>query len=592
MISEADDGERTLPGGRRARVPRSRTVGVIAAVLLCALFHASHAAVPPEGRPQLADLVALDDYIRAGWTTLARSTRDLAVAATDPKLGGQGGRRGQASRDGHGAIGSRVPIYVSRHENFAAVRARLTAGLSLAASGQLDIRKLPSAEQPITDPGLIYLPRPYVVPGGRFNEMYGWDSYFILRGLLRDGRIRQALDLVDDALYEAVHFGKVLNANRTYYLARSQPPLLSRMVLEVFAATGDRAWLVSTLPALRKQYAYWTGDPHRAGATGLSRYHALGVGPAPEVVAGERDARGHTHYDRVRAALADEPASTRSRGQLYDRRHDRLTPLAYIADRTVRESGFDTSDRFGRFSLDILDYAPVCLNSLLYAMERDIAAILDALGSVGGSGPWRQVAARRAQRVRELMWDPQQGLFLDYDFVEGRRSTYVYATAFFPLWVGLASPEQARRVVQVALPLLLRPGGLVTSTRTTGQQWDAPFGWAPLQLVAFEGMRRYGLEADADQLAIRFIGTVLRVFARTGAIFEKYDVERRAADVERSLAFGYGSNEVGFGWTNGVVRVLEDSLGPAWRSAIVASAAGASAAPAGGATTHFDLHSN
>ena len=173
------------------------------------------------------------------------------------------------------------------------------------------------------------------------------------------------------------------------------------------------------------------------------------------------------------------------------------------------------------------------------------------------------------------MWDQAQGLFLDYDFIHDRRSSYPYATTFFPLWVGLATADQARRVAQAALPLLLRPGGLVTSTRTTGQQWDAPFGWAPLQLVAFEGLRRYGLEDDADRLAVRFVGTVLRVFADRHAIFEKYDVERRTADVESSLAFGYGSNEVGFGWTNGVVRVIEDSLGPAWRSALVASAAGA-----------------
>jgi len=203
-----------------------------------------------------------------------------------------------------------------------------------------------------------------------------------------------------------------------------------------------------------------------------------------------------------------------------------------------------------------------------------MAAILDELGSVGGSGPWIQAAARRAARVRELMWDQKQGLFFDYDFANGRQSSYPYAATFFPLWVGLATPEQARRVGQAALPRFLRPGGLVTSERTTGEQWDAPFGWAPLQLVAFEGLRRYGLDDDANRLAVRFLGTVLRVFVARRSVYEKYDVERRTAEVERALTFGYGSNEVGFGWTNGVVRVLEDALGPTWRSAIVASAAG------------------
>jgi alpha,alpha-trehalase len=421
-------------------------------------------------------------------------------------------------------------------------------------------------------PGRLYLPHPYVVPGGRFNEMYGWDSYFIVRGLLLDGEVTRARDMVDDALYEVESFGKILNANRSYYLGRSQPPLLTEMVRAVYAATHDRAWLRAALPAIRAQHRFWVSPPHLAGDTGLSRYYALGSGPAPEVVASERDAAGRSHYDRVRAALRADAARGRDVSRFYDAAHDRLTPLAYVGDRTVRESGFDVGDRFGPFSLDIPDFAPVCLNSLLYAMERDAAAILTELGQAREAGEWSAAAERRAGRIRALLWDEERGVFEDYDFVQRRRRDYPYATTFFPLWVGLATPAEARRVAEVALPLLLRRGGLATSTNASGQQWDAPFGWAPLQLVAVEGLRRYGMEADGDRVALAFLGTVLEEFVAHGTVFEKYDVERRSADVAPGLRFGYLSNEIGFGWTNGAFLALEAGLGRARRGAIVGAA--------------------
>jgi alpha,alpha-trehalase len=244
-----------------------------------------------------------------------------------------------------------------------------------------------------------------------------------------------------------------------------------------------------------------------------------------------------------------------------------------VADRTVRESGFDLTDRWGRFSLDILSYAPVCLNSLLYAMERDAAAILEELGRAAEARTWTAAAERRARRVRSLLWDDQRGLFFDYDFERGQRRAYTFAATFFPLWVGLATPEQARRVAATALPQLLKPGGLMTSTRVSGQQWDAPFGWAPLQLIAVEGLRRYGLGAEADRVALAFLGTVLKEFTEHGAVFEKYDVQRRESDVAAGLRFGYLSNEIGFGWTNGVFLALQEGLPPERRAAIVAAAA-------------------
>lgn len=540
-----------------------RTAGlVLVAASLAGALRAGRAqpvAAGPQARVATrADLDALHVYMRSAWATLTRTPRDLPAAAVDPKLP---------------PLHQRVPVYLARREDPAAVRRQLAKVLPPAELYHLDLRRLPARLDQLTEHGLLYLPRPYVVPGGRFNEMYGWDSYFISRGLLRDEETQRALDMADDAIYEVTHFGTVLNANRTYHLERAQPPFLTAMIRDVYAVTHDRAWLRSTLPAIRQQYRYWVTAAHLAGKTGLSRYRAFGAGPAPEVVAAERDAQGRTHYDRVRAELRTATdVDLHDVARVYDRRRDALTPLAYLADRTVRESGFDLTDRWGRFSLDILGYAPVCLNSLLYAMERDTAAILEELGSPAEARAWKAAAERRAARVRALLWDEERGLFFDYDFEHGQRRAYPFAATFFPLWVGIATPEQARRVAATALPLLLRPGGLMTSTRVSGQQWDAPFGWAPLQLVAVEGLRRYGMNADADRIALAFLGTVLKEFAEHGAVFEKYDVQRRESDVAAGLRFGYLSNEIGFGWTNGVFLALEAGLTPERRAAIVPAA--------------------
>ncbi len=405
------------------------------------------------------------------------------------------------------------------------------------------LRPLPAA---IQEHGLLYLPRPYVVPGGRFNEMYGWDSYFIVLGLVRDDR-QLAADMVANFLYEVRHYGGVLNANRTYYLTRSQPPLLSAMVLALYRRGGDAAFLRDARDAIVASYEHWTAPPHLIPALGLSRYFDHGDGPAPEVVAGERDAHGHSHYDRVRA---------------YFRAHggpDELTPQFYKADRAMRESGFDPTGRFGPFGVDILGIAPVCLNTLLYRMELDLADIDTALNRDADAARWRELARQRQARVEALLWDDAAGQYFDYDFERGRRRPYPFATTFWPLWAGLASPAHARRV-RDQLPVFERRGGVVTSTTVTGAQWDAPFGWAPLQLFAVDGLRRYGFRDDADRIARAFVSMLIEDFERRGTLVEKYDVERRTSDVAGRLAFGYISNEVGFGWTNGVALELLEGL--------------------------------
>jgi alpha,alpha-trehalase len=245
--------------------------------------------------------------------------------------------------------------------------------------------------------------------------------------------------------------------------------------------------------------------------------------------------------------------------RFYDRQRDELTPFFYKADRSMRESGFDPSARFGPFNADILQYNPVCLNSLLYVMEKDTAEILEIVGRKAEARTWRRRSQERAERVNRLMWDARDGLYYDFNLVQKRTRQYPFLTTFYPLWAGIANAEQAERVRR-SLGKFERPGGLRTSTNRSGEQWDAPFGWAPLQLIAVEGLRRYGYSEDANRIAGRFLGMVHQEFQRTGMILEKYDVERKAADIRGEVRYGYSSNEVGFGWTNGVFKVLLDEL--------------------------------
>jgi alpha,alpha-trehalase len=401
----------------------------------------------------------------------------------------------------------------------------------------------------------LYLPRPYVVPGGRFNEMYGWDSYFIQIGLLRDDELTRARDMAENFVYQIQHYGTILNANRTYYLSRSQPPFLTRMVLGVYERTGDTAWLRSTVPAIDRYYRFWTSAPHDVADVGLSRYFDRGDGPAPEVVADEKDELGRTHYDRAREYYRTHDVADYDESLYYDSRRDRLTDLFYKGDRTMRESGFDPSNRFGALNVDVIHYAPVCLNTLLYVMEEDAARIMDTLGDAASARAWRTRAASRRDLVNTLMWDEQAGLYYDYNIRTRRLRRYDFATTFFPLWAGIASPAQAARV-RANLDRFEAPGGLLTSTEVTGNQWDAPFGWAPLQVIAVSGLRRYGFHEDANRIATKFVALVAKELDEHGTIVEKYDVRRRESDVAADIKFGYSANQVGFGWTNGAVLDL------------------------------------
>ncbi|HME11368.1 MAG TPA: trehalase family glycosidase, partial [Candidatus Acidoferrum sp.] len=411
----------------------------------------------------------------------------------------------------------------------------------------LDVRRLP---QLITLPdevdlariqneGLLYLEHPYVVPGGQFNEMYGWDSYFIILGLLRDQRIALAKGMVENFFFELDHYGSILNANRTYYLTRSQPPFLTSMVLALFHADlssggPDRAWLERGYAYAVRDYQQWVNPPHLAGDTPLSRYFDHGDGPVPEIMGNPNDYyRGVAHFFLLHDG-ADANDLIRLDGHAPDFPitgpifpffgHERTSPdghakhseevhrlaLAadfYKGDRSMRESGFDVSFRFGSFSAQTHHFAPVCLNSLLYKTETDLAAMSELLGKAERADEWKAMATTRRQLIDKYLWNAEQGLYFDYNAVANTLSTYEYATTFYPLWVGEASQEQAARVVQ-NLARFEQPGGLAMSTRESEAQWDFPYGWAPIQLLAVQGLHRYGYAAEAHRIAENFLSMV------------------------------------------------------------------------------------
>jgi alpha,alpha-trehalase len=235
----------------------------------------------------------------------------------------------------------------------------------------------------------------------------------------------------------------------------------------------------------------------------------------------------------------------------------KLSADYYKGDRSMRESGFDVSFRFGVFGSATHHYAAVCLNSLLYKNEKDLEQISLWLGRSDDAKKWNKRAEERKKLITHYLWNDQQGLFFDFNFQTKRMSNYWYASTFYPLWAGLATPEQAKAVVG-NLKTFERPGGLPMSTDDTGAQWDLPYGWGNIEMVAIDGLRRYGYNADADRVSYEFLSTVAENFRRDGTIKEKYNVVTRSSEAHVEL--GYEMNVVGFGWTNAAFLELLHGL--------------------------------
>jgi len=532
-------------------------------LLLFAAFAAPRAQVPASHAP---DPQATLNYIHGAWDTLTRSATDCGSIA-DVKV--------TAVSVLYLPAELAMPADVARLQEKCHVKVlRLPRPIERLA----DVRP-----EELPTPGLLYLPNPYVVPGGRFNEMYGWDSYFILLGLEADHHEALAKDIVDNFLFEVEHYGAVLNANRTYYLTRSQPPFLSSMIRAVYEdpasfpdTTSGRIqaqdWLEHAYTVAVKDYSTWTRPEHLAGRTGLARYFDYGSGPVPEM------ADDSTYYPDVIRSLVEHPSvvgatflvkgsedpGTAESARLKQTSCDvhasvvclrawfggyRLSHSFYEGDRAMRESGFDTSDRFGPFSGATEDYAPVGLNCLLYRYERDLAHMAHLLDKPQDALRWDRRANARAVAIQRYLWQPKEGVFADYDFIHGRASSYAFITSLYPLWAGVATRAEANSM-EAKLSLFERPGGLSTSNFDSGLQWDEPYGWAPTNWIAVDGLDEMGFHADAERIAVNFDATVDTGFAADGTIREKYNVVKSNAQV--AVTNGYTQNVVGFGWTNAV----------------------------------------
>ncbi|MBP0590909.1 alpha,alpha-trehalase TreF [Paraburkholderia sp. LEh10] len=431
---------------------------------------------------------------------------------------------------------------------------------------------------------LLPLPDPYIVPGDRFDEIYYWDSYFIMLGLRQSGREKLLKNELDNFATLIDRYGHIPNGNRTYYLSRSQPPFFAQMVRLDADREGDAAYL-HYLPVLRKEYAYWM-DGHDRIAPGSAYGHLVRL----------PDGTLLNRYWDDRAAPRDE--SYRE-----DVVAAQATPQRNAEDlwRNLRaggETGWDFSSRWfadGRSlaTIDVTSLIPVDLNCLLVELERTLAKAYRVQGDATHAENLEQRAAARADAIRRVLWDAQMNAFGDYDYVKGRLTHRLSAATVYPLYAGVATKAQAGSVAATLRARMLRPGGLATTTVQTGQQWDEPNGWAPLQYLAVTGLRRYGHMDLAQQIATRWIRTNVTYYQHTGKLVEKYDIDAQAG----ATAAGGGEYPLqdGFGWTNGVLLTLmamyPDAAGKSTRPADLPSgpvgvSAAASAAAAAPKTTH------
>ena len=388
---------------------------------------------------------------------------------------------------------------------------------------------------------LLPLATRFVVPGGRYRELYYWDSYFTMVGLQVSGRDDLVSDMVENFADLIDRFGHIPNGTRTYYLSRSQPPFFAAMVELQAERVGIRA-LLRRLPQLEREYAFW-----------MEGSESLAPGAAHRRVVKLTDGTLLNRY-------WDDLAIPRDESYLEDletaRESGRPATQVYRDLRAAAESGWDFGSRWladGKTlaSIRTTEIAPVDLNSLLYRLEIVIARGCKAASRPDCVKNMTAKAQQRRRAVVRLMWDEQLGAFVDYEWRTGKRLKQLTAAAAYPLYFELADERQSARVAQAIRDTLLMPHGLGTTTERTGQQWDLPNGWAPLHWIAIEGLRRNGEAELAETLAARWVAENVRLYCNTGKLVEKYNVVEAGAG-----AGGEYPVQDGFGWTNAVLVKL------------------------------------
>lgn len=394
---------------------------------------------------------------------------------------------------------------------------------------------------------LLPLPEPYVVPGGRFREIYYWDSYFTMLGLAESNHWDKVSDMVANFAYEIDSWGHIPNGNRTYYLSRSQPPFFAFMV-ELLAQHDGNDALKKYLPQMLKEYSYWmegveTLQPGQQNkrvvklddGTILNRYWDERDSPRPE-------------------SWVEDIATAKSNP-------NRPATEIYRDLRSAAASGWDFSSRWmdnpnQLGTLRTTSIVPVDLNALMYKMEKMIALASKAAGDDAKAAQYDGFANARQKGIEKYLWNDKEGWYADYDLKSHKVRNQLTAAALFPLYVNAAAKDRASKVATATQANLLQPGGLATTSVKSGQQWDAPNGWAPLQWVAASGLQNYGQDAVAMDVTWRFLTNVQHTYDREKKLVEKYDVS--------TTGTGGGGGEYplqdGFGWTNGVTLKMLDLI--------------------------------
>jgi alpha,alpha-trehalase len=390
---------------------------------------------------------------------------------------------------------------------------------------------------------LIPLPHSYVVPGGRFREIYYWDSYFTMLGLQISNRVDLLENMVDNFSDLIRRFGYIPNGNRTYYLDRSQPPFFACMVHLLSEEKGENT-LVKYLPSLQNEYDFWMkGSDELTKGNNCNR--RVVIMPDGNIL--NRYCDGN-EFPRPEA-YKEEIKWTKNVA-------DKKT--MYLNLRGACESGWDFSSRWYKHendfsSIHTTDIIPVDLNCLLHFLEQTISKGYDLSGDSSGSVKFKTLAAKRAEAINKYCWNEQKRFYFDYDRREDKQKDWLTLAAAFPLYFHLASREQAQRVTEILKEKFVCNGGLLTTLETTNQQWDAPNGWAPLQWIAIKGLANYGFTDLAKDISTKWMHINEKVYEDTGKMMEKYNV------VDTNLKAGGGEYPAqdGFGWTNGVFLALK-----------------------------------
>lgn len=400
------------------------------------------------------------------------------------------------------------------------------------------LERKPEDQRPHTS--RLALPYRYVVPGGRFNEIYYWDSYFTMQGLEESGRHDLTLDMIANFGWLIDRYGHIPNGNRSYFLSRSQPPFFAAMIELAAGKEGDAVYK-KYLPQLQREYQFWMdgastvkpGSAHRRvvklqdGAV-LNRYY---------------DDRNKPREEAYKEDLATAKEAGSGATEVYRNL------------RAAAESGWDFSSRWfaGKTlaTIHTTDLIPPDLNSLLYRLELTIAKGCEVTADAACAKEMKAKAEARKGAIAKYLWNEQAGAFTDYDWRAKKLNTQVTAATVYPLYFEVAGKAQGKVVATTVRSSLLKPHGIVTTTLATGEQWDDPNGWAPLQWLAIKGFQNYGEPQLAQTIAQRWVAKNLQVFKATGKLVEKYDVV-----ADKSGGGGEYPLQDGFGWTNGVLRKL------------------------------------